>query len=70
MVTVLKVEAVEVSTLHQVSQRFRLKGREAGVTDLPEMVKLMRELTELRGKFKSEVKIKGLLTCRPQSLRC
>lgn len=34
--TILKVEAVEVGALHQVPQGLGLKGREAGVTDLPE----------------------------------
>lgn len=36
LVTILKVEAVKVRALHQVAQRLRLKGREAGVTYLPE----------------------------------
>ena len=35
--TVLKVEAVEVSALHQVAQRLRLKGCEARITYLPEI---------------------------------
>lgn len=36
--TVLEVESVEVGALHQVAQSLRLKGREAGITYLPEIV--------------------------------
>lgn len=36
--TILKVKAVEVCSLHQVAQRFRLKRCEARITDLPEIV--------------------------------
>lgn len=37
--TILKVEAVEVCPLHQVAQGLRLKGCEARITDLSEIVR-------------------------------
>lgn len=51
--SVLKVEAVEVGSLHQVPQSLGLKGREAGVTDLRVRLKVsvVDGLDQLLGDF-------------------
>lgn len=58
--TIVKVEAVEVSALHQVTQGLRLKGSEARITDLPEMEQQTATLDPLTHVKHLQVEVCGL----------
>lgn len=47
LLTVLKVELVEVHALHQVPQRLRLEGGQARITDSPGREEKSREETNV-----------------------